>query len=113
MSVTDAKNILAGGDTSVTDFFRNKTSTSLNQQFLPVVKKITDKNKLSSKYNTLMSKASHSGLVSDDESTVEGYVTKQAINGLYTVIAEEEKAIRADPVGTSSAILSKVFGAAK
>ena len=113
MSVTDAKNILAGGDTSVTDFFRSKTSTPLNQQFLPVVKKITDQNNLSSKYNTLMGKASQSGLVSDKESTVEAYVTEQAINGLYTIIAEEEKAIRADPVGTGSTILSKVFGAAK
>lgn len=113
MSVTDAKNILTGGDTSVTDFFRSKTSVSLNKQFLPVVKKITDKNNLSSKYNALMGKANQSGLVSDKESTVEGYVTEQAINGLYTVIAEEEKAIRADPVGTGSAILGKVFGAAK
>lgn len=113
MSVTDAKNILAGGDTSVTDFFRSKTSVSLNKQFLPTVKKITDSNKLSSKYNALMGKANQSGLVSDKESTVEGYVTEQAINGLYTMIAEEEKAIRADPVGTGSAILSKVFGGIK
>lgn len=113
MSVTDAKNILTGGDTSVTDFFRSKTSVSLNKQFLPIVKKITDSNKLSAKYNTLMGKANQSGLVSEQESTVEGYVTEQAINGLYTVIAEEEKAIRADPVGTGSAILSKVFGGLK
>ncbi len=113
MSVTDAKNILTGGETSVTDFFRSKTSVSLNKQFLPTVKKITDKNNLSSKYNTLMGKANQSGLISDKESTVEGYVTEQAINGLYTIIAEEEKAIRADPLGTGSAILSKVFGGIK
>lgn len=113
MSVSDAKNILTGGETSVTDFFRQKTATPLSAQFLPIVKNITDKNGLSAKYNTLMSKAGSSGLVGKDETTVEGYVTQRALDGLYTIIAEEEKAIRADPVGTGSAILGKVFGAIK
>lgn len=112
MSVTDAKGILTGGETSVTEFFRDKTSTSLTAKFLPIVKKITDGNGLSAQYNTLMSKASASGL-SKENSTVEGYVTQRALDGLYTIIADEEKAIRADPVGTGSAILGKVFGAVK
>lgn len=112
MSVSDAKNILTGGDTSVTDFFRQKTSSQLTTKFLPIVKKITDKNGLSAQYNGLMSKASASGLTKEN-STVEGYVTQRALDGLYTIIGEEEKAIRADPVGTGSAILGKVFGALK
>jgi hypothetical protein len=113
MSVTDAKNILTGGDTSVTDFFRQKTATPLGAQFLPVVKKITDKNGLAPQYNAIMGKVGSSGLVSQDETTVEGYVTKRALDGLYTMIGEEEKAIRQDPVGAGSAILGKVFGAMK
>ena len=113
MTVTDAKNILTGGDTSVTDFFRQKTATPLGAQFLPVVKKITDKNGLAPQYNAIMGKVGSSGLVSKDETTVEGYVTKRALDGLYTMIGEEEKAIRQDPVGAGSAILGKVFGALK
>ncbi|RBA23490.1 DUF4197 domain-containing protein [Herminiimonas fonticola] len=113
MSVSDAKNILTGGETSVTDFFRQKTATPLSAKFLPVVKKITDGNGLSSQYNAVMGKASASGLVSKEEATVESYVTQRALDGLYTIIAEEEKAIRADPVGSGSAILGKVFGAMK
>ena len=113
MSVTDAKNILTGGETSVTDFFRQKTATPLSAKFLPVVKKITDANGLSSQYNAVMGKASASGLVSKEEASVETYVTQRALDGLYTIIADEEKAIRADPVGTGSAILGKVFGAIK
>ena len=113
MSVSDAKNILTGGETSVTDFFRQKTATPLSAQFLPVVKKITDGNGLSSQYNAVMGKASGSGLVSKDDASVETYVTQRALNGLYTIIADEEKAIRADPIGTGSAILGKVFGAIK
>lgn len=111
MSVTDAKNILTGGDTSVTDFFRAKTSEPLGKQFLPIVKKITDSNGLSSKYNGIMNKVGKS--VPEEQKTVEGYVTKRALEGLYVIIGDEEKAIRADPIGTGSAILGKVFGAIK
>ncbi len=113
MSVTDAKNILSGGETSVTDFFRQKTAAPLTVKFLPVVKKITDRNDLSSQYNAVMGKASATGLVAKEEATVESYVTQRALDGLFTMIAEEEKAIRANPVGTGSAILEKVFGAMK
>lgn len=117
MSVTDAKKILTGGDTSVTDFFRQKTSEPLTGQFLPVVKKITDRNGLSAQYNAIVGQVAKTGLVSGltsgSQVTVEGYVTQRALDGLYTMIGEEEKAIRADPIGAGSAILSKVFGATK
>jgi len=111
MSVADAKNILAGGDTSVTDFFRQKTSGELAVKFLPIVKQITDKNGLSGRYNVVMGQVAKSGLVSAEQGTVEGYVTQRALDGLFLMIGEEEKAIRKDPVGTGSAILGKVFGA--
>jgi hypothetical protein len=110
MSVSDAKNILTGGDTSVTNFFRDKTSAALAVKFLPIVKGITDRSGLSAKYNSTMSQASKLNLVSDQQSTVEKYVTQRALDGLYLMIAEEEKAIRADPVGTGSKIIGKVFG---
>ena len=113
MSITDAKNILTGGDTSVTDFFREKTSPKLAVQFLPIVKKVTDRSSLSTRYNSTMAMAPKMGLVTKEQSTVEGYVTQRALDGLYTMIAEEEKAIRADPIGTGSKLLGKVFGAIK
>lgn len=113
MTFTDAKNILTGGDTAVTDFFREKTSASLAVKFLPLVKGVTDKAKLAQSYNSVMSKAQSLGLASGQETTVEGYVTKRAAEGLYLMIAEEEKSIRRDPIGTGSKILGKVFGALK
>jgi hypothetical protein len=113
MSVTDAKNILTGGDTSVTDFFRQKTSDALAVKFLPVVKGITDRSGLSAKYNATMGQASKFNLVPEQQATVEGYVTQRALDGLYTMIGEEEKAIRRDPVGSGSAIIGKVFGVLK
>ena len=113
MSISDAKNILTGGDTSVTDFFREKTAPKLALQFLPLVKRVTDRSDLASKYNATMALAPKRGMMAKEQATVEGYVTQRAVDGLYTMIAEEEKAIRADPIGTGSKLLGKVFGALK
>lgn len=110
MSVADAKQILTGGDTSVTDFFRDKTSAQLAVQFLPAVKKVTDRSDLSGKYNSAMGQVSKLGFAKQ-QATVEDYVTHRALDGLYTMIGDEEKAIRRDPLGTGSNILGKVFGA--
>ncbi|WLI89609.1 DUF4197 domain-containing protein [Massilia sp. R2A-15] len=110
MSVTDAKNILTGGDTSVTDFFRAKTAPQLTVKFLPVVKKVTDRSDLSAKYNGVMRQAGPLG-VGGQQATVEDYVTQRALDGLFTMIGEEEKAIRRDPIGSGSKIIGKVFGA--
>lgn len=110
MTVADAKKILAGGDTSVTDFFREKTSAQLAEKFLPLVKNVTDRSNLSASYNNVMGQATRLGLT-QEQATVEGYVTQRALDGLFIMIAEEEKAIRRDPVGTGSKIIGKVFGA--
>lgn len=113
MTLTDAKNILTGGDTAVTDFFREKTAVSLGDKFLPIVKNVTDKSGLAKKYNSVMSQAKSYGAPVKEEATVESYVTKRATDGLYLMIAEQEKAIRQDPIGTGSKIIGKVFGALK
>ncbi|MFC7516016.1 DUF4197 domain-containing protein [Herbaspirillum sp. GCM10030257] len=110
MSVADAKQILTGGETSVTSFFRDKTSSQLAVTFLPIVKKVTDRSGLSAQYNATMSQVAKVGLA-PQQATVEDYVTQRALNGLFTVIADEEKAIRRDPLGSGSKIIGKVFGA--
>ena len=113
MSVTDAKNILTGGDTSVTTFFAEKTRAPLGTTFLPVVTKATEKVGLANKYNEFAGKAAGFGLVKKEDSNIQQYVTAKSLDGLYLIIGEEEKKIRQDPVGTGSAILKKVFGALK
>ncbi|MFZ6638119.1 DUF4197 domain-containing protein [Undibacterium sp. TC4M20W] len=113
MSLTDAKNILTGGETSVTDFFREKTSAPLSEKFLPMVKGVTDKAGLSAKYNAVMGQAQKFGAVAKQEATVEGYVTQKAMDALFLMIAEEEKSIRQDPLGAGSKAISKVFSLLK
>jgi len=111
MSVQDAKGILTGGDTAATDYFRRTTQTQLTQRFLPIVKKATDQVGLAEQYNSLAGQASQLGLLKKDQSTVEGYVTQKALDGLYVMIAEEEKAFRHNPLGATSDIVKRVFGA--
>jgi hypothetical protein len=113
MSVTDAKNILKGGDTSVTQFFADKTRQPLSGKFLPIVTKATEKVGLAQKYNDVAGKAAGMGLVKKDDANIQKYVTGKSLDGLYTMIGEEEKKIRKDPVGTGSDILKKVFGVLK
>lgn len=110
MSVQDAKGILSGGNTAATDYFRRTTSTQLTQRFLPIVKEATDRVGLAQQYNALAGQGAMFGLIEKDQATVEGYVTRKALDGLYFMIGEQEKAFRRDPVGASSAIVRKVFG---
>ena len=113
MTVADAKNILTGGDTSVTKFFAEKTRAPLGVKFLPVVTKATEKVGLANKYNDFAGKAAGFGLVKKEDANIQQYVTGKTLDGLYLIIGEEEKKIRQVPVGTGSAILKKVFGAMK
>ena len=113
MNVNDAKNILTGGDTSVTNFFAEKTRTPLGVKFLPVVNQATEKVGLANKYNEFAGKAANFGLVRKEDANIQQYVTGKTLDGLYLVIGEEERKIRQDPVGSGSAILQKVFGALK
>jgi hypothetical protein len=113
MSVQDAKAILTGGDTAATDYFRRTTSDALAKKFLPIVKKATDSVGLAEKYNAIVSKGGQLGLVDAGQSTIEQYVTRKSLDGLFTIIADEEKAIRQNPVGAASNIVQKVFGALK
>jgi hypothetical protein len=111
MSVNDAKRILTGGDTSVTQFFADKTREPLTGQFLPVVKKSTAKVGLAQKYDRVAGQGARLGLVKPEDASIDHYVTRKALDGLYYMIGEEEKKIRRDPIGTGNALLGKVFGA--
>jgi hypothetical protein len=111
MSVTDAKGILSGGDTAVTGFFATKTRPALAAKFLPVVRMATEKVGLAGKYNDVAGKAAELGLIKKEDANIQQYVTGKTLDGLFLMISEEEKKIRANPAGYGSAILTKVFGA--
>lgn len=111
MTVEDAKKILTGGDDSVTRYFRQHTETRLTELFLPVVKQHTERLALAGQYNKLAGQASGFGLMKAEDAQIEGYVTRKALDGLYLMIAEEERAIRANPVGAAGSWAKRIFGA--
>lgn len=111
MTLEDAKGILTGGQTSATEFFRNKTEATLTERFGPIVKATTDKVGLAQQYNQYAGMAAQFNLIDKQQASVEQYVTQQALDRLYTVIGEKEAAIRANPMQAGSDLLKKVFGA--
>jgi hypothetical protein len=111
MTVTDAKNILTGGDDSATKYFRDATSTQLAIKFKPIVAKATAQLKVRAMYDEYAGKAAKLGLVSEHDANLNDYVTGRAMDSLFSEIADEERAIRKDPLGQSSALIKKVFSA--
>jgi hypothetical protein len=111
MSVQDAKGILTGGDDAATQYFKRTTSDPLSQKFLPIVKKSMEKVKVAEQYDEFARRGSRFGLVKEQDANLENYITRKALDGLFVAIADEEKKIRKDPLGSASAIISKVFGA--
>ena len=109
MSVQDAKGILTGSNTAATEYFRKTTSGQLAAKFLPIVKKATAKVGLAEKYNNIAGKGVALGLVDAKQAKIEDYVTQKALDGLFLMVAEQEQAIRKDPVGTATGMAKKVF----
>lgn len=113
MSVSDARKILSGPDDSVTQYFRDRTSEPLEKAFLPVVSDQVSKLGLAQQYNALAGRGSKLGLVKGNATSIEQYVTSKALDGLYAMIAKEERALRANPLQAGSSLLKRVFGAIK
>ncbi|QDQ28581.1 DUF4197 domain-containing protein [Chitinimonas arctica] len=112
MSWQDAKGILSGGETAATEYFRRTTSDSLGARFRPIVSQSTKRVRLAEKYNAYAGQAAQLGLIKAEDANIDDYVTRKTIDGLFLVIGQQEKSIRADPMGQASKLLRKVFGAA-
>jgi hypothetical protein len=91
MSVTDATNILTGGEASVTIFFAEKTRSPLSGAFMPIVTRATEKVGLAIQYNDIAGKAAGFGLVKKEDANIQQYVTAKSLDGLYLIIGKEEK----------------------
>ena len=111
MTVQDAKGIITGGETAGTDYFRRTMRDPLHQRFRPIVEKATARVQLARRYEQFADKALAVGMLKKDDADLDEYVTQKALDGLYLMVAEEEKKIRKDPIGTGSSIIRKVFGA--
>lgn len=123
MTIADAKAILTGPEDSATQYFRKTSTNALEKAFLPIVKQATAKAGVTSSYKRMMDAAGAGALgqspggalgalgVSRDATDIDAYVTRKATDGLFKMVAEEEKRIRQNPLARSTDVLKKVFGA--
>jgi hypothetical protein len=110
ITLQDAIGIVKGSATSVTEYFSSKTREPLQTKFLPIVTDAMHKVQLAARYNSFAGKAASFGLLKKEDANLQQYITGKALDGLFLMIGEEEKKIRADPVKTGSRILQAVFG---
>jgi hypothetical protein len=111
MSIEDANTILQGSDNAATQYFRDKTSAQLSELFRPSIENSLNQVGSTKYYNELTSQVAAIPLIGDTINLdLPAYVTEQALNGLFTVIAQEEKKIRDNPAARTTELLKQVFG---
>ncbi|MDR1673042.1 MAG: DUF4197 domain-containing protein [Bacteroidales bacterium] len=110
MTVKDGISIVNGGDDAATKYLREKTYSTLEKKFTPVVKTAIDKVKLTSYWNPLVTQYNKLPRVKKQNPNLENYITGKTIDGLMTLIAEQEAKIRKDPAAQVSDLLRRVFG---
>lgn len=111
MTVDDAKGILSGGQDSATQYLSKTSREQIREKFLPIVKSATDKVGVAQKYNQFAGQAASFGVVDQKSANIEGYVTEQALNGLFKMIGKQEASIRENPAAAATSLAKKVFGA--
>jgi hypothetical protein len=110
MTITDALGILKGEDDAATKYLQKSTNQDLYNTFFPVVDSTLNLNKATQYYADLVKTYNEIPLVKKVNPDLKGYATQKTIDGLYTLIAQEERKIRKDPVARVSDILKTVFG---
>ena len=111
MSIEDAKNILKGSDDAATQYLKKTSRDKLIAQVAPIVKEATAKAGVTSVYKKMYGKLGYAGkYINLEDYNVDNYVTKKTVNGLFTMMAQEEKKIRNNPIERTTDILKSVFG---
>ena len=112
MTFDDARKILfSGQDDSATQFFRKTSEETLRKKFRPIVEEFTAKVGVTQSYKNMIGKAGFAAqFLGRDATDLDGYVTQKALDGLFMLVADEEKKIRRDPIGRTTSLLRKVFG---
>jgi hypothetical protein len=114
MSLEDAQAILKGKSDAATQYFRKKNEAKLMERLKPIVTKATDQAGVTSAYKAMTKKAGGlAGLLGGGAGDLDGYVTEKSLDGLFKMVAEEEKNIRANPVARSTDLLKKLFDSLK
>ena len=110
MTFQDAKKILSGNETAATDYFKAKTTDKLTTAFSPIVGEATNEVGVTRQYKELVGGFQSIPFVKTETVDIDQYVTAKALDGLFYVVAQEEKKIRTDPAARVTDLLKEVFG---
>jgi hypothetical protein len=109
MSIEDARAIYQGADDAATRYFREHTSTELEKVLEPVITETMQQVGVTRYYQALVQQAGQYPLIGNLGLNLEEYVTGKALEGLFVMLAEEEKRIRTDPLARSTDLLKQLF----
>ena len=109
MTINDAFSILKGADNAATNYLKEQTNADIYRSFKPIIKTSMQKHKVAQKWTTISTKYNALPLTKDINPDLEDYITNKAIDGLFVLLAKQEKEIRKNPLARTSDILKKVF----
>lgn len=109
MSIADAWGILRGGDNAATNYFRDKTKSNLERRFQPIITSSMQKVGFYSDYQQMLGAYENLPFADKPNMNIEDYVMEETLDGLFTLVAQEEKKIRDNPVARTTELLQKVF----
>lgn len=110
MTIQDAWAILKGEENAATEYLKRTTSASLKEKFKPVIQSSLNKVNATKYYGEIITRYNQIPLVEKVNPNLDDYATDKAIEGLFVMIAKEEKNIRMDPVARTTELLKRVFG---
>ena len=110
LTVRDARAIVRGPDDAATRYFRARTEDDLRERFSPIVAGATRQVGLYRAYEEFVDRHAMLELLGDPTVDLNAYVTEETLDGLFTVLREEEGRIRADPAARTTELLREVFG---
>ena len=110
MQIKDAQKLLDGPDNAATSYFQDKTYDRLHKIFKPIVKETMGQVGVTRQFQDINNKLSSLPLADKASVDLDQYVTDKSLDGLFFMLAEEEKKIRQDPAARVTDILKKVFG---
>ena len=113
MTFDDARKILAGSNTAATEYFKAKTSKTLQEAFLPTVSEVMGKVGVNQQYNALIGRYKDVPFAKNIAFDPNKYVTEKATDGLFFVVGQEEQKIRTNPAARVTDLLKEVFGSIK
>jgi len=110
MTFEDARDILNGGNTSATEFFKNKTHDKIYEAFKPIISSSIDEVGVTRSYKEMMGQYNSLPFMGKESMDLDHYVTTKAMDGLFYIVGQEEKKIRTDPAARATDLLKSVFG---